>query len=206
MSGITFESATPGTDLGRWFNLISMLAGVLVGWIVSPITWIVAGPFRMMAMMGAQAAQESTYHSTVCGDKGASCGILQFKLSTIESLGGSNADRSSPFWSGYYGVRYVRAGLLYDSHWFLIAVPVYGYAVLRYMWTHGWGAASPWGVAWSKKGIGGSMTTDEGVVYSEPRAWGAFIIWRTLTLLPMFCLARSYRMKQGGKSKSRKSA
>tara|TARA_Y100001938_G_C8046122_1_gene409007 strand:- start:55 stop:675 length:621 start_codon:yes stop_codon:yes gene_type:complete len=202
-SGITFSGAVPNTS-EKWLNLLMMLGGVFVGWLVSPVTWLVAGPLRMISMMGAQAAQESGYNSTVCGDAGTSCGMLQFQLATIEALGGDDEDRSSPFWSGYYGVRMVRTALLNNPQWFLIAVPVYGFAVLRYLWTHGWGAASPWENAWAKKGIGG-MTTDPstGTSHSEPRAWGAFLIWRGLTLLPLGIAAYCCRDKTGMKRSKR---
>ena len=194
---ITFSGALP-SGATKWTNAFMMIAGVMLGWMVSPVVWLVAGPFRMIAMLLAQSSQESGYNATVCGDAGSSCGIAQFQLATIEALGGDNDDRNSPFWSGYYSVRMVRKALLTKRGWCLIGVPIYGYAVLRYLWTHGWNAASPWENAWSKKGPGGSL--------AEPRAWGSFLLWRLLSLLPLAGAAWLWRRQKDKLLKARRRA
>ena len=196
---MTLSGAFP-MGMEKWKNALMMMGGVLVGWMVSPVVWLVAGPLRILVLMMAQASQESGYNSTVCGDAGTSCGMLQFQEETIKALGGSNEDRSSPFWSGYYGVRMLRKALLSDKSWWLIGLPIYGFAVLRYMWTHGWGAttqfgyAGAWSVAWSTKGPSGTL--------AEPRAWGAFVSMRAISLIPIAIIIRCVRkMKKTKKTK-----
>jgi hypothetical protein len=119
----------------------------------------------------------------VCGDGGASCGVLQFKQATIEALGGTDEDRQSPFWSGYYGVRMIARGLTEKAGWWKIGIPGYGFAVNRWLWRSGWGGDPS--KAWAQQGIGGS--------YPEPRAWGAWLLWRSLTLVVGFVALMAFR-------------
>lgn len=165
-----------------WPALFQISIGVLVGWLASPSVWLVAGPFRMLAMQLASSGQESGWSPTVCGDGGISCGPFQFQVPTIESIGGTAEDRYSYFWSGYYSVRMVARALAENWRWWSIGIPIYGYAVVRYLWVHGWGDSAGDKVferAWARKGYGGAMPDG----YVEAHAWPYFFFFRGLTLL-----------------------
>ena len=61
---MTLSGAFP-MGMEKWKNALMMMGGVLVGWMVSPVVWLVAGPLRILVLMMAQASQESGYNSTV---------------------------------------------------------------------------------------------------------------------------------------------
>jgi hypothetical protein len=172
-----WASAPQGAE--QWRNALVFALGVLLGWLTSPLVWVVAGPFRAVALLLGQCRQENSYQTSGCGDAGESCGMSQFKLDTIESLGGDDDDRGSAFWTGYYSVKMVNRALSENAQWFAIAIPIYGYAVVRTLWTHGWGYSSPISVAWARKGPGGITNG-----YVESYAWSGFVFWRSLSLLP----------------------
>lgn len=130
------------TTASEWGALSAMQAGGLLGWMTTPSLWIFCGPFRWAAMLGGMASQESAYNSEAIGDVGESIGILQFsKRMWADATGvtpNPEADpRLSPFGSGYAAAKYVRIALVSSPRWWLLATPVYGFAVLRYMWTCG---------------------------------------------------------------------
>jgi len=45
--------------------------------------------------------------------------------------------RFSPFQSGYVAAKYTQIALVNTPRWWTLILPVYGFAVLRYMWTCG---------------------------------------------------------------------
>jgi hypothetical protein len=186
-------------------TVLRFSAGTMLGWLCHPACWIVAGPFRWLALMLGSIAQESGYNSNAAADipsGGQSLGVAQFILDTWYALGGEGKARNDDFWSGWYSAAYVQSAIIEDMRWVSIAVPVYGYAVLRYLWTHGEGSADEiWSEAWAYKGYGGADGDADNIV--EANAWPAFLFWRSLTLLPAvylsYLLIREVKKRTGSR-------
>lgn len=163
----------------RWWSAFVMTLGGLVGWLTHPVIWLVAGPFRWIALLNMTAAQESGWNAEAVGDStskyGNSVGMLQFNTSRWPSLTGRDLeDRTSPFLSGYYGAVYVQLALLTSWSWWSLGLPLYGAAVMRYMWTHGVSASAA------------EKASEEAwdIFLQEGKSYGAFLTIRGLTLLP----------------------
>lgn len=159
------------TTWAQWWAWMQMALGVLLAWTITPSVWLIAGPFRTLALISTCAAQESSYNCSASGDSGTSLGILQFQLSTWQAVGMDADNRNSCFWSGYAAVRYIRAGLWSSWRTWLIAVPVYGVIAIRHYWTHGTVAGASFDV----------FSTEANVL-------GASIFW-TVVLRPFGLLA-----------------
>lgn len=157
------------------WNLTLLVLGTLLGWLTTPIVWATMGPFRTIARIGATAAQESGYNASAFNaERTGSLGMLQFQQDTWESLGGTADDRESPFWSGYYGVKYIGAGLLTSWKWWAIGIPIFGLAIMRFMWTSGISASSAeraLSEAWERAS-------------SEGQTFKAYLWWRLPLLVP----------------------
>ena len=150
--------------------ILGLLFGGLVGWLAHPVVWLVAGPFRWSALLVGIAAQESSFSASAAGEAGE-LGILQFLETTWTALGGDADGRASAYLSGWYAASYVQGALIHDPRWFAIAIPIYGFASTRYLWTHGVSSgAEQWSEAWS-------------VSVSETNGWGGFLVARSITLL-----------------------
>lgn len=150
--------ALPDTT-SRWINLGALQLGAFLGWVTTPAIWVFAGPFRWAAMVGGLASAESAYDRDAVGDLGLSVGILQFGKgmwiaasgtdpwkvpSGLEGVERAPLDsyqdddpRFSPFQSGVVAAKYVQIALVNTPRWWTFILPVYGFAVLRYMWTCG---------------------------------------------------------------------
>lgn len=140
--------ALPDTT-ARWASVAALQAGGFFGWLSTPSLWVFCGPFRWMAMLGGMASQESAYDRYASGDDGLSIGILQFSKGMWTAATGyqfpsaepdqSEADdpRVSPFQSGYVAAKYVRIAMVETPRWWTWIIPLYGFAVMRYMWTCG---------------------------------------------------------------------
>lgn len=113
-------------------TVLIFTVAVLLGYLVRPKLWIL-GPFGAVRRAWAQVAQESGWNPDAAGDEGGSVGLLQFSSDKADWY--ADGWRSSPFVSGWAWGRYVNdAGMA----WILrFAIPVYGYAWMRYAWTHG---------------------------------------------------------------------
>ncbi len=133
----------------QWANFFAMQFGAFLGWLTTPILWVFSGPFRWFSLMGGMASAESAFAPRAAGDFGASVGILQFSKSMWSAATGyefpSNVatdfaeddPRLSPFTSGYVAAKYVAIAMVQTPRWWTFFVPVYGFSVLRYMWTCG---------------------------------------------------------------------
>lgn len=182
------------TTAAYWWNLVQLLAGGFIGWIFHPVIWLVAGPFRWSALLYMTAAQESGFNAAnTSGDNGDSWGMVQFNVNSWPDLTGrALEDRLSPFLSGYYSARYVANGLYTSWSWWSLGLPIYGAAVMRYMWTHGISASSA-----DKAG-----TEAYDIFVGEGKSYSAFLFSRSLTALPalgacfaLFLLARKLAAK-----------
>lgn len=147
------------TTSAQWSALIALQAGAFFGWVTTPTLWLFAGPFRWFAMIGGMASAESAYDRDAVGDIGNSLGMLQFSKGMWMAASGTDpfavpsglqgverspddsytADdpRFSPFQSGYIAAKYTQIALVNTPRWWTLILPVYGFAVLRYMWTCG---------------------------------------------------------------------
>ena len=164
---------------GAWWNVAVLVVGALAGWLTHPLVWVVAGPFRWIALLLGTAAGESGYAADAYNDEdghpnGGSRGLLQFQDATWENLTGSLDGRDSPFLQGFYAARYVSHGLLSDWRWWAIALPVYGFGVIRVMWWRGNSSSAAEGLwAYAAERVAGSN-----------RSFGGFLFWRGITLVP----------------------
>lgn len=166
------------SSAARWWALALLLVGGLLGWLVHPLVWVVAGPFRWSALLYMTAAQESGLNPSAVGDVGSvygdSVGMLQFNTSSWPELTGRPlGDRSSPFLSGYYAARYIQTALLASWSWYQLALPIYGAALMRWAWTHG---ISAYSIEHSEDAWGAFI--------QEGKSASAFLVARGLTLLP----------------------
>jgi len=188
----------------RWSALLSLQAGGFLGWITTPSLWIFAGPFRWFAMLGGLASAESAYDRDAVGDMGTSVGILQFGKASWTAVTGyvfpdaANADfqdtdpRLSPFQSGYVAAKYVRMAVVNTPRWWTLALPLYGFAVLRYMWTCGPSAACAERPAFDStriSGTGAFVGKWDRMIGEGQRPSGAptrglvsFLAWRVLVM------------------------
>lgn len=168
------------TSTSAALSTVALVLGATASWFAHPLIWLCFGPFRWIAAILMTAAQESSYNASAEGDDGASVGILQFTAPTWEALGGDPDRRTSSMLSGWYAGAYVQNAILTDVRWLWMAVPVYGYAVMRFLWTHGAGSGlSIAGEAWSS--------------FREERWSGiAIVVWRGITIWPALWLFRSW--------------
>jgi hypothetical protein len=194
-----------------------MQAGGFLGWLTTPVLWVFAGPFRWFALLGGMASQESAYDRDAVGDLGMSVGILQFGKSMWDVASGTGGllsppmtaaerawwesgesgtvrpddPRFSPFQSGYLAAKYVRIAIIETPRWWTFAIPLYGFAVMRYMWTCGTSKTcgerpafdSTTVTSGAKRGKWDRMI-DEGqrASGSPTRGLTAFLSWRLLVL------------------------
>jgi len=205
--------ALPDTS-ARWASLFAMQAGGFLGWLTTPVLWVFAGPFRWFALLGGMASQESAYDRDAVGDLGLSVGILQFGKSMWSAASGkdpwapgvsygvegpveaddkyqSDDPRFSPFQSGYLAAKYVRISIIETPRWWTFIIPLYGFAVMRYMWTCGTSKTCGERPAFDGTTVAsGAMRgkwdrmIDEGkrASGSPTRGLTAFLSWRVLVL------------------------
>jgi len=163
------------TTAQRWADYALLLVGGLLGWLLHPVLWLAAGPFRWLALLTMTAAQESGYNRDAAGDGGDSVGMLQFNVKSWPTLTGRPLeDRASPFWSGFYAARYVQLGLLTSWGWWKLALPIEGPAVMRWMWTHGISASA----------ADDDASTMWSTFRGEGHSYSTWLVVRGLTLLP----------------------
>jgi len=155
MIGILNWLALP-TSTAQCSSWLALWAGGFIGWVTTPSIWLFAGPFRWLAMLGGMASAESAYDRDAVGDDGLSVGILQFSKGMWAAASGvdawepaegesrepldtfqDNDPRFSPFQSGVVAAKYVQIALINTPRWWTFILPLYGFAVVRYMWTCG---------------------------------------------------------------------
>jgi len=112
--------------------VLLLTGAVLVSYLCHPKAWIL-GPLGAVRRAWSVAEQESGWNPDAAGDNGGSVGLLQFSNDKADWYGGDW--RRSALLSGWAWGRYVS---LFEWAWIVrFAVPVYGYAYMRYAWTHG---------------------------------------------------------------------
>jgi len=122
---------------GRRTSAAMMVAGALVGWLVSPLLWLVAGPLRWSAIVLGTAKVESGFDKTAVGDGDASVGVLQFNQVNADLLSVAGW-ALSPWWSGYAAARYAQRRIMSDPWGAALArMPYYGPRVFRCWWRTG---------------------------------------------------------------------
>ena len=129
----------------QWKTALGLAAGALAGFVVSPLLWpaFLFNPFLFMFSVLGMAAQESTWNDAATGDGGNSYGALQFNVGSWPGLTGLDMERArSAVLAGFFAARYVADALRASWGWWLIMVPVYGHALMRWMWTHGTSASA----------------------------------------------------------------
>lgn len=160
----------------QWWALVQLWFWGLLSWLLHPIIWIGFGPLKWMAMLGATAAQESTYNPSASGDNGRSIGILQFYDTTWSDLALGDLDRRySLMWQGWAAGKYVQTAILYSFWWiprFLVPYYVGGYC--RLLWVNG---------------IRGGLTRDFNDMVSYWDGEGAARpAWNTFRLISLFLM------------------
>ena len=158
---------------GKWSSILLMLAGGMVGWLLNPSIWLVAGPVRWCALLLTRAAQESGYSAGAAGDGGASVGILQFNVANIDTYGdGTSTWRSSPFRSGLAAAEYVSDALSASwSWWSAIRKPWSGVAAFGHLWTHGLSGYA-------------SLDTAAAEADAETWTWPSAKLWTLVLVVP----------------------
>jgi hypothetical protein len=133
----------------QWGHWAACQTGAFLGWLTTPALWLFAGPFRWAALIGGMMSAESAYQPRAVGDVGESLGILQFGKSMWTAASGyefpssdaasyeDDDPRFSSFTSGYIAAKYTAIALYETPRWFTFAIPVFGFSVMRYMWTCG---------------------------------------------------------------------
>ena len=163
------SSSFPSSS-ARWGALGLLWLGALLGYLVSPLVWLVAGPIRWLGWMAATAATESGYNPDAQGaeENGTtSYGMLQFNSTNAYLFRG--VSWSSPFWQGIAAARYVQSAILTDWRWLLLRLPFVGFEILRLLWRGGPGSAGRWAEAAS---------------YTEERARSAARAWSLVLFIP----------------------
>ena len=173
------------TTISAWWAVARMDMGALLGWMVTPVLWLVAGPARWVALVNTMAAQESGYNPDAVGDSGSSVGILQFYGTTWADLASvASKDPTSPCWSGFAAARYVRAGLWSSVSAWWMAVPVVGVAAMRRYWTYG--QVDSISAAWSQ-------------AMSETNTLSAAAIWTLVRAAVLVPLGLAWARRRSGK-------
>lgn len=155
----------------RWGSLLLLWLGGLVGYLICPVVWLVAGPFRWLSFLAATGATESGFNCQAQGaeeDGTTSYGVLQFNSKNLPWLFGP-VPWSSPFWQGIAAARYTQTAILSDWRWLTLRIPFYGFNVFRLLWRGGIGSASRW---------------TEASAYTEDIATRASFAWSLVFLLP----------------------
>ena len=189
--GGTLASAA-GAAAGHLSTILPLVLGLLLGWLMNPILWLIASPPRWIAMVLARAAQESGYSASVGGDGGASVGILQFNVANIGVYGDEDASpdwRTSPYASGRAAADYVADALTTSWRWWILRVPVLGPVALGHLWTHGlsgYGSLDEAGAEAAAEGrYGGAM-----------RFWAAVIVAPWLLFVAVVAFAAAWRRRR----------
>lgn len=169
------------TTTATWWASIQLIFWSLLSWLLHPLVWVVAGPFRWIALMQMTAAQESSYNPDAVGDDGRSVGMLQFYDSTWTSLEmGDLSRRTSIAWSAWAAGKYTQGALLNGWGWvWRLFLPYVGAAYMRVLWTNGvtGGLEKSFDDVWDQ-------FTGEG--NAQP-AWNT---WRLITLVILIPTAR----------------
>jgi hypothetical protein len=178
-----FGRLPSGTE--QWWVSFQLMVWGTLSWLLHPLVWTVAGPFRWAAILQMTAAQESTYNATVGGDleNGTyrSVGVLQFYDSTWEDLEMGSLDRrTSVFWQSWAAGKYVGDALVKDfGWWWRLAVPYIGAAYFRTLWTNGINSGI-------QKTYAEVMAKFDGEGASRA-AWNS---WRLISLVPAVAVFR----------------
>jgi len=172
-----------------------LLAGATLGWVTHPLLWIAQPLPIWLANIAATAAQESAYDSEALGDGGSSYGLLQFNAPVAAEMFGPSWPTAvlSPWRQGYAAARYVQGALTENVRWWLILVPVYGFAMLRWMWTSGRSDAS---AKAALSGDGASGDTAWSRFREEERSGAAYVLWTVLIFTGAGLIYTGWRMRQ----------
>lgn len=158
----------------EWRSWAALMCGASVGWLASPSLWLVWPPLRWLSAVSATAAAESGFSAVALGDAGRSVGMVQIYDTTAAAMGWPSSRLTSAWWSGWYSARYTRGALLTSWRWWAMASPIYGWAMLRYLW---------------RRGPGSIDTTSAADVWAEytaePLAALGFPLWRLLSLIAL---------------------
>jgi hypothetical protein len=169
----------------RWASLGKLWAGTLAGWIATPGIWLaVWGPRRYLAMVSAMAFCESRYSWSAENESETAQGILQYITPTWEALWPIEhalPHRDDEYAQGYAVALYIRDRTLNRWGWtWRLAVPVYGYAALRWIWTHEPKDTYP---SWEEMIEHAYNEQCSGVEDCEHVCWYAFRWWNFWTLI-----------------------
>jgi len=189
----TIAEAIPSSSR-EWATALALWAGGLAGWVVHPSIWLCFGPLRWLAFLSVTAASESSWVRDASGDGGKSFGVLQFSLAHTP-----RETSQSPFRSGYAAAGFVSAAVLQSPWWWTLALPVAGFGVGRYLWTHGVSAASG-RAAWLGDRTGTTW-------WSEPTGatkallLAGVVLYRGATLIPLVVLFVLLGRKKKGRKR-----
>lgn len=178
-------SALPSTN-EQWAALWALLVGGLVGSVTRPLLWPI-GPLRWSAFLTAAARQESEDNPDAYNpsdmDGTPSVGILQFHQGTPEMLGWTLDDAKSPYTSGVMAAALVSNAIARRPFpWLLLWVPLVGYPMFRWLWTHGYATSSAWNIPGACLVGYGLLSESSG---GEPRGAMTFVVVRMGTLAPL---------------------
>lgn len=152
----------------QWQTALLVMLGATLGLVRYPLAILAGGPLARAIRAFAHASQESAFQVDAVGDGGSSIGVLQWNSgndTVPQEL------RRSAFWSGWYQPAEVQRALLHSWRWWVLAVPVLGFGAERYLWTHGYSAASA-RAAWSGDAAGVTWWSQ---AKGERRAWLALL-------------------------------
>lgn len=175
------DTSTFLPSASRLGTIAQVIVYGFVTWLGHPGLWLAFPlPPLWIARLLAIASQESGYNpSNTTGDDGQSWGLYQFYAPTWASLTDRDpSDRLSVWWATWYAGKYVQTGLFASWRWWLVGVPgPLGFAVQRWMWTHGVSASS----------AGSLFTGDEtyssaweAMVKGENRALPSYLFWTAI--------------------------
>lgn len=191
----------------RVWGLVQLALGATLGWFVNPLLWIAQPLPIWIANVLAIAAQESYYQPGAVGDldaaTGESYGLLQFNQPVAEELFGADWEVrvQQPWRQGCAAAAYVQSALSDNIRWWLIVVPVYGFALLRWMWTSGRTDDS---VEAALNGDGNSGQTAWARYKTETLAQSAYIMWTTLAVIGTALVYFGVSARKGGKRARRR--
>lgn len=194
MFGIFIGRALPPWDQALY--LVAAYFGGLVSLLVRPVVWPVAGPLRLLAFMLGTASQETAFQPrTVTAEPNGSdsAGLFQWNSANpLRPPGAGDGGLTTAWREGWAFVDNIEDAILTDIRWFQLALPLAGFPLLRWLWTHG---ADDAVTAWTGDDTGNRWWTSTYAILETPdinddlrRGWTAFLFARALTLGPLALL------------------
>ena len=182
----------------KWMNLLFLLLGGTLGFIVNPLLWFSWLFVPWLAFLVGTAAQESDFLADPpVTEEPQSRGMLQFNEDSatlpfpLEMFG--QADwRLSPFWSGFAAAFYISSVMWSSPFWWTMAIPIYGVAIARWSWVHSTSEASARLALTDAWGEWNTPLGDQPPIHRN-----AYLVWHVLLCTPpTLFLAFSWAMRR----------